>query len=74
MLKFRIPPLARIKFNEKKRNNWRIKLILKLLNNIKYGQLKLVTPEHETCLFLGSVDASFLSSQCSRCVQDGVLT
>jgi len=62
MLKFRIPPFARIKFNEKKRNNWRIKLILKLLNNIKYGQLKLVTPEHETCLFLGSVDASLISA------------
>jgi len=62
MLKFRAPFLSRIKFNKNQKSNWRVKLFFKLLNNIKYGQLKLITPELETYKFLGSKDSSIVNA------------
>ena len=65
MLKFRIPLLRRIKFITSEKTSWRIKLVFKLLNNIKHGKLKLVTPDNRIYHFLGSDDTSSVEANLS---------
>jgi cyclopropane-fatty-acyl-phospholipid synthase len=62
MLKLLIYFYDRIKLNTDKKNDWRIRFIFKILNNIKYGQLKLVTPEKEVFYFVGSEDSDLVKA------------
>ena len=62
MLKFRIPFVDRITPNADKKNTWRIKLIFKILENIKFGKLKLITPEKEVFKFFGSDDPDMVEA------------
>ncbi len=65
MLKFRTSILGLLKFKKNVKTNWRIRLVLKLLNNIKYGQLRLITPDRKIYQFVGSKDSNLVSANLS---------
>ena len=62
MLKFTTPFYAKFLSNKNKIGGWQTKLIFKLLNNIKRGQLKLTTPEGLVFNFIGSDNSEIIKA------------